>query len=68
MAVQPDALVAQFKYTVLLMPNGNDKITGAPVQEIKCATNWSGVDLCGAWMCLMHRLLAGVRSSLRTKA
>lgn len=32
---KPDALVAQFKYTVLLMPNGNDKITGVPIQEIK---------------------------------
>eukprot|EP00873_Tetraselmis_striata_P036847 jgi/Tetstr1/457111/TSEL_043761.t1 len=32
---KPDALVAHFKYTVLLMPNGNDKITGVPAQEIK---------------------------------
>lgn len=29
--------MAHFKYTVLLMPNGNDKITGVPAQEIKCA-------------------------------
>lgn len=28
-------LVAQFKTTVLLMPNGSDRITSAPLQEIK---------------------------------
>ena len=27
-------LVAHFKYTLLLMPNGNDKITGHPIQEV----------------------------------
>mmetsp|Transcript_38288 Transcript_38288/g.68656 ORF Transcript_38288/g.68656 Transcript_38288/m.68656 type:complete len:374 (-) Transcript_38288:39-1160(-) len=32
---KPDALVAHFKYTVLLMPNGNDKVTGVAPQEIK---------------------------------
>jgi len=32
---KPDAIVAHFKYTVLLMSNGNDKITGAPLQEIQ---------------------------------
>ena len=29
------ALVAHFKATVLLMPNGSDRITSAPLQEIK---------------------------------
>ena len=29
------ALVAQFKATVLLMPNGSDRITSAPAQEFK---------------------------------
>jgi methionine aminopeptidase len=28
------ALVAQFKATVLLMPNGSDRITSAPLQEL----------------------------------
>jgi hypothetical protein len=28
-------IVAHFKYTVLLMPNGSDRITGHPVQELK---------------------------------
>ena len=32
---KPDAIVAHFKYTVLLMSNGNDKITGAPLQEVQ---------------------------------
>jgi len=29
------ALVAQFKATVLLMHNGSDRITSAPIQELK---------------------------------
>ncbi|GAQ86918.1 metallopeptidase M24 family protein [Klebsormidium nitens] len=28
-------IVAHFKFTVLLMPNGSDRITGHPVQELK---------------------------------
>uniref|UniRef100_A0A061QWB6 Proliferation-associated protein 2g4-like n=1 Tax=Tetraselmis sp. GSL018 TaxID=582737 RepID=A0A061QWB6_9CHLO len=42
---KPDALVAHFKYTVLLMPNGNDKITGAPLQEIKSEKKVEDEDL-----------------------
>lgn len=30
---KPGAKVAQFKTTVLLLPNGSDRITGAPVQD-----------------------------------
>ena len=29
------ALVAQFKATVLLLPNGSDRVTSAPLQELK---------------------------------
>ena len=32
---KPNTLVAHFKTTVLLMPNGSDRITSAPVQELK---------------------------------
>lgn len=32
---KPNALVAHFKATVLLLPNGSDRITSAPVQELK---------------------------------
>lgn len=28
-------LVAHFKFTVLLMPNGSDRITGAPLQTLE---------------------------------
>lgn len=30
-----NALIAQFKTTVLLMPNGSDRLTSAPLQDIK---------------------------------
>lgn len=32
---KPGELVAQVKGTVLLMPNGNDRVTRAPAQEVK---------------------------------
>ena len=32
---KPNALVAQFKATVLLLPNGSDRVTSAAVQELK---------------------------------
>eukprot|EP01018_Ginkgo_biloba_P000797 Gb_24072 [translate_table: standard] len=32
---KPGDLVAHIKFTVLLMPNGSDKITGHPLQELK---------------------------------
>eukprot|EP00271_Cylindrocystis_brebissonii_P009353 TRINITY_DN24146_c0_g1_i1.p1 TRINITY_DN24146_c0_g1~~TRINITY_DN24146_c0_g1_i1.p1 ORF type:complete len:408 (-),score=109.82 TRINITY_DN24146_c0_g1_i1:322-1545(-) len=35
---KPGDLVAHFKFTVLLMPNGSDKITGATVQALSPAT------------------------------
>jgi hypothetical protein len=34
-SLQVGELVAQFKATVLLMPNGSDRITNAPVQKIE---------------------------------
>lgn len=33
--VQAGELVAQFKATVLLMPNGSDRITSAPLQKLE---------------------------------
>lgn len=32
---KPNALVAQFKATVLLLPNGSDRVTTASVQDLK---------------------------------
>ena len=32
---KPNTLVAQFKATVLLLPNGSDRVTSAPIQELK---------------------------------
>lgn len=33
--MQGGELVAQFKATVLLMPNGSDRITNAPLQKLE---------------------------------
>ena len=37
--------VAQFKFTVLLMPNGPDKITGLPFDPATCESDKSITDL-----------------------
>jgi hypothetical protein len=37
--------VAQFKFTVLLMPNGPDKITGLPFDPSTCETDKTITDL-----------------------
>lgn len=42
---KPNALVAQFKATVLLLPNGSDRVTSAAVQEIKSEKQVSHLSL-----------------------
>ena len=45
-ALQEGAYVAQYKFTVLLMPNGPHKITGAQAQQC-----WVNMDLCETKSC-----------------
>lgn len=42
---KPSALVAQFKATVLLLPGGSDRITSAPLQELKSERKVGQVEL-----------------------
>ncbi len=53
---QAGELVAQFKATVLLMPNGSDRITAAPLQTLNPGRNVEDAEL--------KKLLAG---SLKSK-
>jgi len=41
---KPSELVAQFKYTVLLMPNGPQRITGIPFDTTRCQSEHSVTD------------------------
>ena len=47
------AMVAQVKGTVLLLPNGSDRITSSPGQAVRCGTE---VSVCSALVqtCLIH--------------
>ena len=54
---QAGELVAQFKATVLLMPNGSDRITAAPLQTLNPGRNVEDAEL--------KKLLAG--SCLKSK-
>lgn len=42
---KPGDLVAHFKFTVLLMPNGSDRITGAPVQPVQSSKAIEDADI-----------------------
>ena len=62
---QAGELVAQFKATVLLMPNGSDRVTSAPLQKVEtdkkvCSrSSLQGrisllFEYCICWKSLMH--------------
>lgn len=62
---QAGELVAQFKATVLLMPNGSDRVTSAPLQKLEtdkkvCSRNSLQscispfVECLACWNSLMH--------------
>ena len=58
--MQAGELVAQFKATVLLMPNGSDRITAAPVQELRSARAVEDPEL-------RKLLLASMKSKKKSK-
>ncbi|KAJ3682841.1 hypothetical protein LUZ60_013068 [Juncus effusus] len=49
---KPGDLVAHIKFTVLLMPNGSDRITSHPLQEIQPAKSVEGNTEIKAWLAL----------------
>eukprot|EP01018_Ginkgo_biloba_P037166 Gb_07971 [translate_table: standard] len=48
---KPGDLIAHIKFTVLLMPNGSDKITGHPLQELKPSMTVEDPEIKG-WLAL----------------
>ncbi|KAI5057193.1 hypothetical protein GOP47_0027828 [Adiantum capillus-veneris] len=48
---KPGDYVAHIKFTVLLMPNGSDKLTGHPLQEINCSKALEDPEI-KAWLAL----------------
>ena len=62
---KPSALVAQFKATVLLLPNGSDRITTASLQEIKSEKK---VCLCTRTTTQRNCRLTGKLTGLQTVA
>jgi len=58
--MQAGELVAQFKATVLLMPNGSDRITAAPLQELRSARAVEDPEL-------RKLLLASMKSKKKSK-
>ncbi|AQK85441.1 ERBB-3 BINDING PROTEIN 1 [Zea mays] len=49
---KPGDLVAHIKFTVLLMPNGSDKITSHPLQELKPTKSIEDNAEIKAWLAL----------------